>query len=119
MSYRDRRTLNITLLVIIIVIVVIVTTSVIVSNAIINNWGFYEIFTAIGTALILIGGFGVYTTYAGGQAVSDIRLHARAPEVAMAEAKYARKRRNTTPFISFAIIAIAVIFLIIGLIGIT
>jgi len=118
MAYRDRRTLNITLLVIIIAIVVIVATSIIVANAIINNWGFYEIFTAIGTALIIIGGLGVYTSYAGGQAVGNLRLDAQAPEVAMAEARYARKRRSTAPYISFIIMAVAIIFLIVGLVGI-
>jgi len=118
MAYRDRRTLNITLLVIIIVIVVIIATSIIVTNAIINNWGFYEIFTAIGTALVIIGGLGVYTSYAGGQAIGNLTLDAQAPEVAMAEARYARKRRNSTPIISFIIILVAIIFLVVGLIGI-
>ncbi|NHJ88092.1 MAG: hypothetical protein FK734_21685 [Asgard group archaeon] len=118
MAYRDRRTLNITLLVIIVVIVVVIATSVIVANAIINNWGFYEIFTAIGVALIIIGGFGVYSSYAGGQSVSTIATSGRVPEITMAETRYARKRRSATPIISFIILGIAGIFLAVGLIGI-
>jgi len=97
---------------------VVITGSVIISNAIINDWGFFEISTSIGTALLIIGGFGVYTAYAGGTAISNVALHARAPEIARAEAKYARKRRHKVPLTSFIIMAIAIVFLLIGLIGV-
>ena len=113
--YRDRRTLNLTLLIIVIAIVTTVAISIISVNAVIGNWGIYEILAAIGGALLIIGGFGVYTSFAGGFMISNPRLHAQAPEVARAEIDYARKRRKNFPVISFAIILIGVILLSVGL----
>ncbi|MCK5183849.1 MAG: hypothetical protein KAJ76_06825 [Candidatus Heimdallarchaeota archaeon] len=113
--YRDRRTLNLTLLIIVIVIVTVIAISIISVNAVIGRWGIFEILAAIGGALLIIGGVGVYTSYAGGFTISNTRLHARAPEVARAEINYARKRRKNIPWISLVIMLIGVILLSIGL----
>ncbi len=113
--YRDRKTLNLTLLIVVIAIVTVVAISIISVNAVVGSWGIYEILAAIGGALLIIGGFGVYTSYAGGVSISSRRLHAQAPEVAMAESKYARSRRAKMPWISFLIMLIGVIFLAVGL----
>jgi hypothetical protein len=117
LAYRDRTTLNRTLLIIIVSIVVVVTTIVLVTNAIVSDWGRNEIFTGIGTALILIGGLGVYTTYAGGVAISDKYAHAQAPEMARAEADYAFKRRRKIPWVGFSLLILGGIFVALGLIG--
>ena len=113
--YRDRRTLNLTILIIAVVIVTVIAISIISVNAVTSNWGIYEILAAIGGALLIIGGVGVYTSYAGGFTVSSIRLHAQAPEVARAEMDYARKRRKNIPWISLVIVLIGVILLTVGL----
>ncbi|NHJ84675.1 MAG: hypothetical protein FK734_04390 [Asgard group archaeon] len=117
MNYRDRRALNITLFAIITSIIIVVAVSVLTVNAVVNHWGFYQIFTGIGTALVLIGGFGVYTSFAGGAYPSNTRLHAMYPEMAMVENRYARERRRAFPLISFIILGVAIIFLVIGLVG--
>jgi hypothetical protein len=96
-------------------IVTIVAISIISVNAVLNNWGVYEILAAIGGALLIIGGFGVYTSYAGGVTISSTTLAAQAPEVARAEADYARSRRVKMPWISFLIILAGVILLAVGL----
>jgi hypothetical protein len=114
-AYRDRTTLNRTIIIVIIVIIVVVATSVITANAIIGNWGLYEIFTAIGTAFCILGGLAVSATYSGGVGVSNRYLHAQAPEVAMVESEYARKRRLKIPWIGIALIAVGGVFLGIGL----
>jgi hypothetical protein len=113
--YRDRRTLNLTLLIIVIAIVSVVAIAIISVNAAVNNWGVYEILAAIGGALLIIGGFGVYTNYAGGVTISSTTLAAQAPEVARAEANYARSRRKKMPWISFIIMAVGIVFLAVGL----
>ena len=116
--YRDRRTLNLTILITVLVIVFVVTVAIISVNASLGNWGVYEILAAIGGAFLIVGGVGVYTSYAGGFAISNPRLHAQAPEVARAEINYARKRRKKAPWISFAIMLIGIVFLAVGLSGI-
>ncbi len=98
-----------------IVIVTVVAVSIIAVNAVISNWGVYEILAAIGGALLIIGGFGVYTMYAGGVTISSTTLAAQAPEVARAEANYARSRRVKVPWISFLIMLIGIILLSVGL----
>jgi len=117
--YRDRRTLNLTLLVIVIAITVVVAVSIIAVNAVIGNWGIFEILTAIGGAILIVGGFGVYTSYAGGVAISSRTLHAQAPDVAKVEMEYARKRRANFPWISFLIILVGVIIIAVGIWGIS
>jgi hypothetical protein len=116
--YRDRRTLNLTILITVIVIVSIVAIAIISVNAAVGNWGVYEILTAVGGAILIVGGFGVYTSFAGGFTISNVRLHAQAPEVARAEMDYARKRRAKMPWISFIIVAVGIVFLAVGLSGI-
>jgi hypothetical protein len=115
LAYRDRTTLNRTILFVGIAIIVIVTTSILAVNASVGNWGIWEIFNGIGTALVIIGGLFVYATYAGGIAISSTTLHAQAPEVALAENEYARKRRLKIPWAGLALIAAGAIFLGIGL----
>ncbi|NHJ31880.1 MAG: hypothetical protein FK732_03365 [Asgard group archaeon] len=115
---RDRRALNLTILITAIVIVIVVAVAIIAVNASTGNWGVYEILSAIGGAFLIVGGVGVWTSYAGGIGVSSIRLHAQAPEVAKVEMDYARKRRAKMPWISFIIIAIGLVFLAVGLSGI-
>jgi hypothetical protein len=105
------------LLIIIVTLVVVVTTIVLVANAIISDWGRSEIFTGIGTALLIIGGMGVYTTYAGGVSISDNYAAAQAPEMARAEADYAFKRRRKIPWIGLSLLILGGIFLALGLIG--
>jgi len=116
--YRDRRTLNLTLLITVIVIVIVIAVSIIVVNAVVSDWGVYEILTAIGGALLIIGGFGVYTSYAGGVTLSSTQLAAQAPEVARAEANYARSRRQKFPWVSILVMLAGVVFLAVGLSGI-
>ncbi|NHJ47728.1 MAG: hypothetical protein FK733_08070 [Asgard group archaeon] len=115
MAYRDRTTLNRTILIVSVSIIVIVTASVLITNAVVGQWGTYEILTGIGTAFAIIGGLFVYATYAGGIAVSNTTLHAQAPEVALAENEYARKRRLKIPWVGLILIAIGAVFLGIGL----
>ena len=119
MTYRDRTTLNKILLIIIVTLVVVVTTIVLVTNAIVSDWGRNEIFTGIGGALLIIGGIGVYTTYAGGVAISDRYAAAQAPELARAEADYAFKRRKKIPWLGFSLLILGGIFLALGLIGLS
>ncbi len=114
MTYRDRRTLNFVLLITIISIVLVVTISVLVAQVIVNDWGVFEILSGIGVALLIIGGFGIYTN-AGGISPSSLYMNAASPKMAKAEIEYARKRRLTIPIISFSILILGVIFLAIGL----
>jgi hypothetical protein len=115
LAYQDRTTLNRTILIVGITIIVIITTSILAVNATIGQWGIWEVFNGIGTALVIIGGLFVYATYSGGIAVSNTTLHAQAPEVALAENEYARKRRLKIPWVGLVLIAIGAIFLGIGL----
>lgn len=119
LTYRDRTSLNRALLIIVITLVVVVTSIILITNAIISDWGVYEIITGIGTALLIIGAIGVYTTYAGGVRVSSTYAHAQAPEMARAESEYAFKRRRKIPWIGFSILILGGVFLIIGLNGAT
>ena len=114
MTYRDRRALNLVLLITVISIVLVVTISVLVVQTIVNDWGVFEILSGIGVALLIIGGFGIYTTYAGGISPSSLYMNAASPKMAKAEIEYARKRRLTIPIISFSILILGVIFLAIG-----
>ena len=118
MTYRDRTSLNRALLIIIVTLVIVVTTIVLVTNAIIGDWGRNEFFTGIGTALLIIGGFGVYTTYAGGVAVSDKYAHAQAAEMERAEAEYAFKRRRKIPWLGLSLLILGGAFLALGLTGV-
>ncbi|HUU77045.1 MAG TPA: hypothetical protein VMX55_01780 [candidate division Zixibacteria bacterium] len=118
MDYSKPRAPRIILLVTFISVIAIIAIAVIATNAVINNWGFYEIFTAIGTTLAIIGGLGVLMLYTGGTATSNKYTHARYPELAMIEADYARSRRMKFPFVSIIIMVVGGIFLAIGLIGI-
>lgn len=106
------------LLITLIVIVAITAISIITVNAVNQNWGFYEISTAIGVAFVIIGGIGVVLTFSGGTQAGNVNIHAMAPELAMAEADYARSRRNAFPIVSFGLILIGIIFLVIGLVGV-
>jgi len=118
MTYRDRRTLNIALLIIIVVIVVVTSLAVIITNVVINHWNFYQIALSIGVTLLIISSIGIYGSYAGGYSVSSFRAHARYPEMAMVESRYAHKRRQRFPIISMIIMAIGIAFAIIGMVGI-
>lgn len=118
MTYRDRTSLNKALLIIVITVVFVVTAIVLITNAIISDWGVYEVLSGLGTAFLIIGAFGVYTTYAGGVAVSSRYAHAQAPEMARVEAEYAFKRRKRIPWVGFSSLILGGIFLAIGLAGI-
>jgi len=100
-------------MIIIVVIIVIVSTIVLITNAIISNWGILEILVGIGTTLTIIGAIGVYSSFAGGTSVSSTTMHAMSPEMAHAEKDYAFKRRHAVPVISFIIFFAGVVLLII------
>ena len=116
MSFEDdHKRLNKALLIIIIVVIFVLATIIIITNAVISDWGIFEIFTAIGTTFLIIGGLGVYTSYAGGVSASSRYLDAGYPDLAVIDAQYARKRRLAFPTVSFILMAIGAIFLGIGL----
>ncbi|MHA1127070.1 MAG: hypothetical protein ACTSQX_15695 [Candidatus Heimdallarchaeota archaeon] len=112
MNY-ERKGLNKALMIIIVVVIVVVSSIVLITNAIISHWGIIEIMVGIGTTLAIIGAIGVYTSFAGGTRVSSTTMHAMSPEMAHAERKYAFKRRQALPVLSFIIFFAGVILLII------
>ncbi|MHA1629624.1 MAG: hypothetical protein ACTSXO_13045 [Candidatus Heimdallarchaeota archaeon] len=118
MTYRDRRLLNLVLLIVVVAMITVTALAIIITNAIINHWGFFKISLSIGITLIIIGGLGVFGSYLGGYSVSSFAAHARYPEMATVESNYAFKRRQKFPIISIALMALGAIFAGIGLIGI-
>ena len=118
MSYEPRKAPKMVLLITFVSLIIIVAIAVIATNAVINNWGFYEIFTAIGTTFIIIGGLGVIMLYNAGTSVSSTYTHARYPPLAKIESEYAKERRMKFPLVSIILMVIGAVFLTVGLIGI-
>ena len=118
MAYYRKYSPKIILLITLIVVILVATISVITANTIINDWNIFEIFTAIGTAIVIIGGILAIITYNAGTQVSDTRMHALYPKMAQVENEYAREQRKKFPWLSFLLIIIGGIFLAIGLIGV-
>ena len=99
-----------------IVLVIVVTSSIIIiTNAVLYNWGIVEILIGVGTTLAVVGGIGVYTSFAGGTSISSAKMHAMSPEMAHAEKEYAFKRRQATPIISILLLLAGIILLAIFL----
>ncbi|MFW9923581.1 MAG: hypothetical protein ACFFDW_09890 [Candidatus Thorarchaeota archaeon] len=117
MSYTGSKAPKIVLLITLIVFIAVIALSIIITNVILNDWGFYEIFTAIGGTFLIVGGIGVISLYSGGYSVSNTRARAMVPELTLAESEYAKTRRNKFPIIAFILILIGIIFLAIGLSG--
>lgn len=92
--------------------------SIIIVNIIFHDWGIYEIFTSIGTAIVIAGGLLAIMSFNAGTKPSSTYLHAMYPKMAQVESEYARKQRHNFPWLSFLLIVIGGIFLAIGLIGV-
>ena len=107
----ERKSLNLALMIIIVVVIVIASSIILITNAIISDWGIVEILVGIGTTLTVIGAIGIYTSFAGGTQISSTRMHAMYPDMAHAEKEYAFKRRHAFPTISFIIFFAGVILL--------
>jgi len=118
MAYYRKFSPKIILLITLIVVVLVTAVSIILVNSIVYNWGFYEIFTAIGTAFVVVGGILAIIAYNAGTQVSDVRMHSLYPQMAQVENEYARERRKKFPWLSVIFLVIGGIILAIGLIGV-
>ena len=118
MAYYRKFSPKIILLITLIVVVLVAAVSIILVNSLVHDWGFYEIFTAIGTALVVVGGVLAIIAYNAGTQISDARMHSLYPDMAKVENEYAREQRKKFPWLSFAFIIVGGIFLTIGLVGV-
>ena len=116
--YRSRFSPKIILLLTAVAVVVVVATAIIVTNAVVQNWGMYEIFTAIGSTFLILGGLGMIISYNAGTRAGGTYAAAIYTDMAKVEGDYARERRTKVPWISILLMVIAAVFLAIGLVGV-
>ena len=113
--YKPRFSPKIILLITLIAIVTVVAAAIIITNAVVQNWGMYEIFTAIGSTFLILGGLGMVMSYNAGTRAGGSYASVVYTDMAVVEGEYARERRTKIPWISILLIVIAAIFLGIGL----